>query len=133
MNKFAKYADKQYSKMRQLQDNLRITERIERNQEVLESMSDMELQIYNSNERGTLKGDKVYKAISNLYEMISLSRFDSHTLHVLGIRKNLSELDRKIKNRQMTEQEYNALSSIRNGEELFDYLAKQGEATIGNI
>ncbi len=129
MSQIGDYISRQNNEIILLRERLKIAERIQRNHDLINSMSNVELQVYNSNERRTLASDPVYSLIGDFHSKIC-GKLDESTVNALSVRSHFNELYQKMLDRQMTEQEYTTLSSMSNEGELLEYFAKQEGVTL---
>ena len=97
--------------------NLNLAREIHRNIEMVGSMSDIELRVYNSNLRSTY--DPVCSAISELDEQIG-TFFSQQAAHL--VRGSVLDLQRKMGRREMKESEYDSLRQNHSWRDLFSYL-----------
>lgn len=111
------YLTKKSAEIQRVLRNLNLAQEIHRNIEIVGSMSDIELRVYNSNLRSAY--DPVCSTISELDEQIGM--FFSQQAAYL-VRGSVLDLQRKMERREMKESEYDSLRQNRSWRDLFSYL-----------
>ncbi len=117
MGRIRDYLDKQIESVQKSERNIRLGKIIFNNLERLNSMSDTELRIYNSNERnsevcpvdGTRSLDSVYRKISKAARFHDPDYSDPFWDIAGIIHDHVAQLQIKIEERRMSKPEYNYL------------------------